>query len=114
MIRSSKYILKYNTNYKDSVLDQIFSEFMNKMQYWSYRSVISKLERLCEENGALLTKINPAYTSQTCSNCGCVDKKSRKGEIYSCQHCGYVNDADINASINIARMGVYSLHSPPS
>ena len=102
--------VKHKTKQKKS----IYTKFMNKMQYWSYRSVIGKLERLCEENGVLLTKVNPAYTSQTCSHCGCVDKKSRQGEIYSCQHCGYVNDADINASINISRMGVYSLHSPPS
>ena len=102
--------VKHKTKQKKS----IYTKFMNKMQYWSYRSVIDKLERLCEENGVLLTKVNPAYTSQTCSNCGCVDKKSRKGELYNCQHCGYVNDADINASINIARMGVYSPHSPPS
>jgi len=102
--------VKHKTKQKKSIR----TKFMNKMQYWSYRLVTGKLERLCEENGVLLTKINPAYTSQTCSNCGCVDKKSRQGETYSCQHCGYVNDADINAAINIARMGVYSLHSPPS
>ncbi|MFW6173827.1 MAG: zinc ribbon domain-containing protein [Elusimicrobiota bacterium] len=54
------------------------------MQYWSYRSAIGKLERLCEENGILLTKTNPTYTSQTCSSCGCVNKGSRKGELYQC------------------------------
>ncbi len=102
--------VKHKTKQKKS----IGTKFMNKMQYWSYRLVIDRLERLCEENGILLTKVNPAYTSQTCSNCGCIDKKSRKGELYQCQHCGYVNDADINAAINISRMGVYSLHSPTS
>jgi transposase len=85
---------------------------MNKMQYWSYCKTIGKIERLCEENGVLLTKVNPAYTSQTCSNCGCVDKKSRNGENYICQHCGYEIDADLNASINISRMGVYNPHNP--
>jgi putative transposase len=85
---------------------------MNKMQYWSYYKTIGKLERLCEENGVLLTKVNPAYTSQTCSNCGCVDKNSRNGESYVCQHCRYKIDADLNASINISRMGVYNPHNP--
>jgi IS605 OrfB family transposase len=91
---------------------RIFTKTMNKMQYWSYKQTIDKLERLCEENGVLLTKVNPAYTSQTCSNCGCVDKKSRNGESYICQHCGYEIDADLNASINISRMGVYNPHNP--
>lgn len=72
------------------------------------------MERLCEENGIHLTKVKPAYTSQTCSNCGCVDKNSRKGEMFQCQHCGYANDADVNAAVNILRTGVYSLCSPKS
>ena len=74
---------------------------MNKLQYWTYSLVISRLKNLCEENGIHLHYVEPAYTSQTCSNCGCVDKKSRDGEIYHCQHCGFIIDADYNASINI-------------
>jgi IS605 OrfB family transposase len=42
---------------------------MNKVQRWSYPKTKRKLERLCEENGVLLTKVNPAYTSQKCSLC---------------------------------------------
>ena len=55
-----------------------FKTFMNKLQRWSYRKVIDKLERFCEENGVLLTKIDPAYTSQTCSKCGFIHKDNRK------------------------------------
>lgn len=62
-------------------------------------------------NGVHLIKVNPAYTSQTCSNCGTVDKNSRNGEKYLCQHCKYEIDADINAAINIYNRGVYSLSS---
>ena len=70
-----------------------------------------KLERLCEENGILLTKVAPAYTSQACSNCGTVDKNSRKNEQFSCQHCGYEIDADYTASINIRNMGKCKSHN---
>ena len=84
-------------------------KFNNKLQRWVYSKVISKLERLCEENSVLLTKVNPAYTSQTCSNCGTKDKKARKGETYSCKVCGLVIDADYNASINILHREAYSL-----
>ncbi len=102
--------VKYKTKQKKSIQ----TKFMNKLQYWSYRQVTTKLERWCQENGALLTLINPAYTSQTCSSCGCVDKTSRKKETYDCQHCGYISDADVNAAINISRMGLYRVHSPVS
>ena len=68
---------------------RIHKKFMNKLQRWSYCKVVIKLERLCEENGILLTKINPAYTSQTCSNCGSIHRESRVLERYKCIECGY-------------------------
>ena len=60
---------------------------MSKLQRWSYIRVISKLERFCEENGILLTKISPAYTSQTCSQCGSIHKESRINELFKCVDC---------------------------
>lgn len=91
---------------------KIHKNFMNKLQRWSYRKTTDKLERLCEENGILLTKVNPAYTSQTCSYCGYIDKNSRKGENFSCQYCGSNLDVDLNAAINLSHMGAYSPHIP--
>lgn len=83
-------------------------KFNNKLQYWSYLKGINKLEKICEENGILLTKVPPAYTSQTCSKCGAVDKKSRIGEKFLCTTCNYEIDADLNASVNILHRGTYS------
>ncbi len=88
-------------------LSKLGHKVMNKVQRWSYRTIIDKLESFCEENGILLTKVNPAYTSQTCSFCGTVDKTSRNGEVYSCQHCGEILDADLNAARNILKLGIY-------
>ena len=90
---------------------KIHKNFMNKLQRWSYRKTTDKLERLCEENGILLTKVNPSYTSQTCSYCGYIDKDSRNGENFSCQYCGSNLDADLNAAINLSHMGVCSPHN---
>jgi len=57
-------------------------------------------------NNGMLVKVNPAYTSQTCSECGYVDKKNRKTQkSFECQNCGFERDADINAAINILRAG---------
>lgn len=80
----------------------------NKLQRWSYPKVFSKLGRICEENGILLTKVPPFYTSQTCSNCKTLDKDSRKGELFKCNSCNLEIDADLNASINILQRGVYN------
>lgn len=51
-----------------------------------------------------------AYTSQRCHVCNTVDKSSRQGEVYHCKTCGGTFDADINAAINILRLGVYGPH----
>lgn len=80
----------------------------NKLQRWSYIKTINKLERICQEQGIELLKVSPAYTSQTCSKCGIVDKNSRNLEEFKCISCGYEIDADINASINILNRGTYS------
>jgi putative transposase len=48
-------------------------------------------------------KVNPAYTSQRCSECGNTDRDSRKSQaLYLCVSCGYSANADVNAARNIA------------
>jgi IS605 OrfB family transposase len=85
-------------------------KFMNKLQRWSYPKVLGKLVALAEQNGTLLTKRNPAYTSQKCSMCGVICKSNRQGQAYKCT-CGNKMDADLNAAINLSHMGVYSPHA---
>lgn len=88
---------------------KIRKKFNNKLQRWSYSKVLNKLELLTEEQAVLLTKVNPAYTSQKCCSCGVICKSNRKGEAYKCA-CGNDIDADLNAAINLSHMGVYSPH----
>lgn len=83
-------------------------EMNRQLSRWVYPRVIEKIQSLSEECGIKLEKVSPAYTSQTCSSCGCVDKSSRSGELFKCTSCGYEMDADINASINIHNRGTYS------
>jgi putative transposase len=48
-------------------------------------------------------KISPAFTSQRCSACGQVDRKSRESQaVFRCTACGYACNADVNAAKNIA------------
>jgi putative transposase len=67
---------------------------------------ITQLEYKLAERGGLLLKVNPAYTSQTCSQCGCVSADSRKSQaVFHCVDCGHESNADINAAINIRTAG---------
>ena len=49
-----------------------------------------------------MEKVNPAYTSQRCHQCGHVAAESRRGERF---RCGYAGNADINAAFNILALG---------
>lgn len=86
-------------------------KFNNKLQRWSYPKVVNKLERLCEENRVLFTKVDPAYSSQKCSKCGFIHKDNRNKDTFLCIKCGYINHADLNAAINLSQLGVYSPQS---
>lgn len=56
------------------------------------------------ERGARLVEVAPHYTSQTCSECGAVDKGSRVSQSqFACTTCGHTANADENAAINILR-----------
>lgn len=57
-------------------------------------------------NGGYLIKVDPAYTSQTCPECLSIDKKNRKTQSsFSCVQCGYSDNADKVAAINVKRVG---------
>lgn len=53
-----------------------------------------------------LAKVDPRFTSQTCSCCGAVDSRSRKNQAsFVCSSCGFRANADHNAAINILNRG---------
>lgn len=51
-------------------------------------------------------RVPPHYTSQECSNCGEIVKKSLSNRTHTCPGCGYIADRDVNAAINILNRGV--------
>lgn len=61
--------------------------------------------KLTERSGHLI-RVDPSYTSQTCSDCGTVDAQSRKNQAdFQCVACGFRTNADLNAALNIKRRG---------
>ncbi|MCZ6680316.1 MAG: transposase [Candidatus Poribacteria bacterium] len=57
-----------------------------------------------ENAGKYLLKVPPHGTSQICSGCGEVVKKSLATRVHRCNSCGLVIDRDHNAAINILRV----------
>jgi len=59
--------------------------------------------RLEDKAPGRVEKVDPAYTSQRCSACGRVDRKSRESQaVFQCTACGFACNADVNAARNIA------------
>ena len=56
--------------------------------------------------GKQLTKVDPKYTSQRCSGCDVLVKKSLSIRIHDCPDCGLQLDRDHNAAINIKKAAV--------
>lgn len=69
---------------------------------WPYYDLQQKIEYKAKEQGIDVVYINPAYTSQRCSKCGCIHEQNRNGQEFICLECGYKTNSDFNASQNIA------------
>jgi putative transposase len=68
--------------------------------------LLNFLSYKAEEAGRELIEVDPRYTSQTCSHCGHVAKENRVKSQFRCLKCGHEANADINAAINIYRLGL--------
>lgn len=79
-------------NYKASIADVGWGIFFRT------------LERKAEKAGRIFVRKEPAYTSQTCSNCGARKQIPKGPYTYRCP-CGLTLDRDWNAAINILRAG---------
>ncbi|GAC1457527.1 MAG: hypothetical protein NVSMB70_01380 [Chamaesiphon sp.] len=70
----------------------------------------SRFREWLEYFGGKYSKVTvavPAYnTSQKCSNCDSIVKKSLSTRTHNCKECGCCEDRDVNAAINILRLGL--------
>ena len=67
----------------------------------SWYNLTKKLEYLAAKSGKRFDKVNPQYTSKTCSKCSHVDRDSRNGEKFICTNCGHIDDANLQAARNV-------------
>ena len=61
------------------------------------------VQRLEHKAPGRVEKVDPAFTSQTCSVCGHRAPENRKSQaVFQCVACGHQANADVNAAVNIA------------
>lgn len=81
-----------NHHLAKSISDASWGKFM---EYTTYKA---------ENAGKVVKFVNPRNTSQICSKCGIMVKKSLSVRVHKCT-CGLILDRDTNAAINILRLG---------
>lgn len=79
----------------------------------SWNLFINNLIYKAEDAGRQIKLVNPAYTSQDCSDCSYRVKKKLSDRTHNCPNCGLKIDRDLNAAKNILRIGLYSLGEKP-
>lgn len=62
-----------------------------------------------EDAGRKIIAVNPAYTSQRCSQCGTIVEKPLSERWHKCPICNVRLHRDFNASLNILALGLQSL-----
>lgn len=72
----------------------------NLLSHWTNTTIRDKVQSKATNEGVLLIEQDSTYRSQRCSCCGMVRKSNRKGKTYSCNSCGFICDADMNAAKN--------------
>ena len=86
--------VKAKSGLNKSILDQGWGMMVDMLEYKQHWQ------------GGLLIKINPRYTSQTCSQCQHIAKENRRSQArFECVKCTYVANADVNAARNILAAG---------
>jgi IS605 OrfB family transposase len=80
----------------------------SRLHRWAWAQLQTFIAYKSEATGIRVEFVNPAYTSQTCSVCGCLGVRVK--HRFSCT-CGSLAHSDLNASRNLAKLGATAVAS---
>lgn len=103
VIKSNDFIAYEDLNVKGMVKNSKLAKSINDVAWSTFRQW---LEYFGFKYGKATVAVAPHNTSQNCSNCDQKVPKSLSTRTHICPHCGYVEDRDINAAINILKKGL--------
>jgi putative transposase len=99
---SNDCIIYEDLNVRNLVRNQRLSKSISNAGWTQFRKWV---EYFGWKFGKITIAVPPHYTSQDCPACAVRIKKSLSNRTHACQ-CGYVEDRDIAASINILKKGL--------
>jgi putative transposase len=102
VIKSNDLVAYEDLRIKNLVKNHCLAKSINDAGWYQFRKW---LEYFGVKFGKITVAVNPAYTSQECSQCGAIVKKSLSMRTHVCG-CGFVLDRDWNAAINILKLAL--------
>jgi putative transposase len=101
------YITIEDLNVSGMMKNKHLSKSVASQKFYEFRT---KLKAKCDENGIELRVVDRFYpSSKMCHCCGSVKKDLKLSDrVYKCQ-CGYVEDRDYNASLNLRDAVTYTV-----
>jgi putative transposase len=99
---SNDVIIYEDLRIKNMVKNHCLAKSINDAGWYQFRVWLEYFGKVFKR---ITIAVNPAYTSQECSSCGVVVKKSLSTRTHICQ-CGCRLDRDHNAGINILNSGL--------
>ncbi len=102
VITSNDVVVYEDLRVSNMVKNHCLAKSISDASWYQFRVF---LEYFGKVFGRITIAVNPAYTSQECSDCGEVVKKPLSTRTYTCK-CGCAMDRDHNAAINIINRGL--------
>lgn len=101
------YITIENLNISGMIKNRHLSKTVASQKFYEFRT---KLKAKCDENGIELRVVDRWYpSSKICHCCGAIKKDLKLSDrIYRCD-CGYVEDRDLNAALNLRDALIYEI-----
>jgi putative transposase len=102
VITSNDVVVYEDLRIKNMVKNHCLAKSINDAGWYQFRVWLEYFAKVFKR---ITIAVNPSYTSQECSNCGVIVKKSLSTRTHVCQ-CGCKLDRDHNAGINILNLGL--------
>ncbi len=101
------YITIEDLNVKGMMKNRHLSKAVASQKFYEFRT---KLKSKCDNNRIELRVVDRFYpSSKLCHGCGCIKKGLKLSDrIYRCE-CGYTEDRDFNASLNLRDAKIYKI-----
>jgi putative transposase len=103
VVRSSDLVVYEDLKVRNMVKNHHLAKSISDASWSLFRQWIEYFGKIF---GVVTIAVPPHYTSQNCSNCGEVVKKTLSTRTHQCPHCRYVADRDENAARNILQIGL--------